>query len=295
MINSICLFWRLCALAITAALLSNQALAQPLYQVKLNDHDLILFGTMHVKPKTSVVAIEAVHWANDSQLLWMEIADHDWQQASQQVMLAAQREQPDLDTQLTPEWHQELDYHWQQLGLTDLPMAQFQGWFISNLLTTQALASLGFHGEYGSEAQLRPLFAERQTRGLETVANQLSLLARLQQHQGEASLIEHTLTSLDQLAADSQALLADWQSADLTAIDQRMRSDLSTEAYQWLLTDRNQQWLELLLAKEFAGQRQFVAVGAAHLAGDSGLLALLVQQGGVVTQLTTAAPNEAPQ
>ena len=49
-----------------------------------------------------------------------------------------------------------------------------------------------------------------------------------------------------------------------------------------LLTDRNRKWIPRL-KKMFGEKPTFVAVGAAHLGGDTGILKLLQKEGYVVS------------
>ena len=56
-------------------------------------------------------------------------------------------------------------------------------------------------------------------------------------------------------------------------------------SYQALFTQRNDNWMRKLLGYFRNAQREFVLVGAGHLAGDDGLIAQLKAQGFVVQQL----------
>lgn len=56
---------------------------------------------------------------------------------------------------------------------------------------------------------------------------------------------------------------------------------------QQLLVDRNRSWVDRLL-EQAKGQNVFVAVGAAHLPGDNGVLAMLAHEGFTITPLPFA-------
>ena len=57
------------------------------------------------------------------------------------------------------------------------------------------------------------------------------------------------------------------------------------DIYQTLIVDRNNAWLPKIEAMVKSREVEFVLVGALHLAGDDGLLALLVARGYRVRQL----------
>lgn len=85
----------------------------------------------------------------------------------------------------------------------------------------------------------------------------------------------------EELLTDDENEEADWRHGDLAAA-QKIHSelkDVSGDLYQQLLPDRNRKWMPAIEQALHSKRNAIVLVGAAHLAGDTGLLELLRQQG----------------
>ena len=114
---------------------------------------------------------------------------------------------------------------------------------------------------------------------LETAEDQLSLFdslsAELQQ-----LLLKKTLLDLDRIAEDMDGMIDAWSRGDTAAMEALMFKSLQevpelAPVFKKLFTDRN-----LTMADKIAGflatdSTYFVLVGAGHLVGDDGIVALL--------------------
>ncbi len=100
-------------------------------------------------------------------------------------------------------------------------------------------------------------------------------------------MLAQTLKELDTEIASVGKLTAAWKSGDAPAVERIVLADLKSDPqmYQRLLVERNKNWLPKIEAL-FAGKgRAFVVVGAAHLVGPDGVLAMLKAKGYTVEQL----------
>jgi len=77
-----------------------------------------------------------------------------------------------------------------------------------------------------------------------------------------------------------------WNTGDAAAIERIVLRDLKSDPqmYQRLLVDRNRAWLPKLEALFARPKPAFVVVGAAHLVGSDGLIAMLKAKGYTVVQ-----------
>lgn len=96
---------------------------------------------------------------------------------------------------------------------------------------------------------------------------------------------------LGEVAAEASVpdrdISASWRKGDMAAIEKETRTGLlaDPELREVLFTGRNRRWAMQVAASIRGGQRPFVAVGAAHMAGPDGLPAMLARQGFTVTRV----------
>ena len=100
-------------------------------------------------------------------------------------------------------------------------------------------------------------------------------------------MLASTLNELETQKASVTKLADAWKAGDAPTVERIVLQDLRQEPrmYQRLLVDRNRAWLPQILALFARSGRAFVVVGAAHLVGPDGLLALLRAKGYAVEQL----------
>ena len=98
-------------------------------------------------------------------------------------------------------------------------------------------------------------------------------------------------TDLRPLTADEMANLSTlaqaWKAGEAPTIERIVLQDLKKDPqmYQRLLVARNRNWMPKLEALFNRSGRAFVVVGAAHLVGPDGLIALLQAKGYRVEQM----------
>jgi hypothetical protein len=123
---------------------------------------------------------------------------------------------------------------------------------------------------------------------LESVDAQIRLLSGFSDSEQELFLIR-TLNDLKSVEKDTDALLRAWTSGDMRGIERLLSKDGAegkkmASLNEKLLYSRNREMASrienLLRAKETA----FVIVGAGHLVGEKGIIALLRQKGYSIEQ-----------
>ncbi|PSJ44639.1 TraB/GumN family protein [Zobellella taiwanensis] len=258
----------------------TQALAAPaLWSATRGEQQLWLFGSIHLAderlarlPPLLLQALE------QSELLLLEVdplaitpdslgsviePDTDWQ-----ARLGAPLAQELATTVATSG----------QPGLRRLPP-----WFAALQLTQLKAAELGFHSHQGVDMQLRMLARQQSlpVAGLESPTLVLGLLGSMHQRQLEADFVRHSLDEMTQMADHLERLMETWLSGDeqalLTLLREQPGPRLGRFIEQELLHSRNRLWLERL--EQLAPKRALMVVGALHLYGEQGIIALLADAG----------------
>ncbi len=261
------------------------------WEVKGRSNTLYLVGSVHMlKPADSVLPPEMLQAYERSKTLVMELDLND--AAGDELLgsgleLAMLPEGQTLKEVLGPALYADLATHAEALGLEAETMDRFQPWFAALVLEQTALGKSGFDAGAGVDEQ----FAQRaQADGkpivaLESVAEQLGFFAHLSDEQ-QRQYLRATLKDLDTEASDAAVMVDAWQRGDSAELERLMRKESADnpELFRMLTTDRNRRWLPKLVAMLGEDQDYLVVVGALHLVGNDGLVALLKKQGFQVEQ-----------
>src|SRR5262249_42499773 len=100
-------------------------------------------------------------------------------------------------------------------------------------------------------------------------------------------MLAQSLSDLDQERANVTTLADAWRAGDAPTVERIVLQGLKEDRlmYDRLLVERNRNWLPKLEALFARSGHALVVVGAAHLVGPDGLLALLKAKGYRVEQL----------
>jgi uncharacterized protein YbaP (TraB family) len=167
---------------------------------------------------------------------------------------------------------------------SNLPLAQLdrmKSWLAALSLVQLEMLVAGIDPAAGVDVALIARAREGGKRliGLETPRGQLELFNSLPEAE-QRLLLASAVTDIGQSAAMMRALVDTWLAGDVERIRRDFDdSGLSPELERRLLRDRNVAWADFLHGGKAPGRRVFVAVGAAHMAGPDGLIALLKARG----------------
>ena len=276
-------------------LLPLNAYADPaFYRISKGNEQHWLLGSIHAgKPSLYPLPDPVERAWQQSRALVMEVDMTHISQAQWQEMGAITR----LVDGKTLKDHLPMDLYRRTLiaagqnGLTEAMLAPLRPWFAAITLTQAALERTGYRGEFGVDQH----FAKRANDGgkpivgLETLLEQLGYLASVGDNQ--TLMLESTLDELPELEKGFTEVMAAWQNGDQATLINLLKEQLAPPKLQaWLeqtlLAERNRNWV-----KKWPGlpNESFIVVGALHLYGEQGLLALLEQQGWRITPLTEPA------
>lgn len=259
-----------------------QGLAAPaLWSASKDGQQLWLFGSIHIADERLAelppVLLQAL---DDSSQLLLEVDPQDITPAAlaPYLRMAAGENWP---SRLGAPLSAELDAAISQAGLAQL--RPLPPWFAALQLTQARAMALGFAGEQGVDMQILAEARARQipVAGLESPSTVFGMLASLPERRLEADFVRHTLDELPDMQGHLNRLLDTWLDGDEQALQALLQEDTGEELKafieQELLLSRNRLWLERLT--QLNPPRALLVVGALHLYGEQGLLALLRQDG----------------
>ena len=276
-------------------LLPLNAFADPaFYRISKGNEQHWLLGSIHAgKPSLYPLPDPVERAWQQSRALVMEVDMTHISQAQWQEMGAITR----LVDGKTLKDHLPMDLYRRTLiaagqnGLTEAMLAPLRPWFAAITLTQAALERTGYRGEFGVDQH----FAKRANDGgkpivgLETLLEQLGYLASVGDNQ--TLMLESTLDELPELEKGFTEVMAAWQNGDQATLINLLKEEMAPPKLQvWLeqtlLAERNRNWVAKWPSLP---SESFIVVGALHLYGEQGLLALLEQQGWRITPLTEPA------
>jgi uncharacterized protein YbaP (TraB family) len=174
------------------------------------------------------------------------------------------------------------------VGVPIEALKRFKPWFLSLMLLGLEWQSAGFDANLGLDKHFydRARAEGKSVQGLESLEFQLSRFDEMTPDEQDRMLAQ-TLKELDTQTASVTKLADAWKAGDVATIERIVLQDLKSEPrmYQRLLVDRNRNWLPKVEALFARPRPSYVVVGAAHLVGPDGLLALLRAKGYTVSQL----------
>lgn len=269
-----------------AAQLASQGGAGPaLWVVRDADSTIYLFGTVHVLRPTTIWRWAPVEEAFDSaDEVWLEISNPDDQAALipliQQHGLSPARP---LSSLLTEAEQAELGEAARSIGMTAAQIDVFRPWLAGLTLSISPLVKAGYDPQSGVELALkaRALAAGKPVHGLETVDEQVRILAGLPED-AQLAFLRSTLDSYEDATVDLDRLVEAWSLGDVRTVERYGVSDMRRESeviYRALLADRNANWAGQIQRMLDGQGTVFIAVGAAHLAGNDSVQRLLERRG----------------
>jgi uncharacterized protein YbaP (TraB family) len=275
--------WKTGLLALAGLFVASCAQAEPpVWIVRDNDSEMVLFGSVHVLPPgldwRSAALDRALARADD---LWFELpVDTATELEAAQVAAARGLLPADqtLSGLLPPADAARLAAAAQRYGLALPLLDRFEPWLAEVALAGGVYRAAGADTGSGVEKAISlaaPAKAAR--RAFETPAEQIAIFDDTPLADQIASLSQ----SLREIEEDPRAfedLIHAWTTADVKGLERDALEPLRKTAprlYRRVVTDRNARWTQALDARLKGRGRTVVVVGVAHLVGGDGLPARL--------------------
>jgi uncharacterized protein YbaP (TraB family) len=285
------------AVVIAAVAVANAA-AQPrtatrsfMWKATRQQGAVYLVGSVHMLTKDFyplAAPIEAGF--KDSDLLVEEVDLAEMLAPDQQFSLLARGMLPagqTLDKVVSPATMALVNARVGSLGMPASALQQFKPWFLAMTLMAVEWEKAGFDAALGLDKHFydRAQTEGKAVQGLETTEYQISRFDGMAMAQQDRFLAE-SLKDLDAEKASVQKIADAWKAGDLSTLERLVLQDVKDDPfmYQRLLVERNRNWLPKIEALFARPGRAFVVVGAAHLVGPDGLIAMLKAKGARVDQ-----------
>jgi len=161
---------------------------------------------------------------------------------------------------------------------------RLQPWLASMVLETAQFHGADASAMNGVDVQVYAIATDmhKQSRGFETLEQQLAILGPEEQRVGIAEL-GHTIdeATTNEVTRKYDAIVAAWEHADVAAITRETNVEFAKDPQlrKILLDDRTARWATELQPMLNEPHTYFITVGAAHLAGPKGLPALMRKAG----------------
>lgn len=251
-----------------------------------------LVGSVHMLTKDFYPLSPALESAFKESDLLVEEADlGDMLSVNSQLQLLTRGMLPStlsLDKVVSPATFALVSTRVGDLGLPIESLKSFKPWALALMLLGLEWQKAGFDPDLGLDKHFydRAQADGKAVQGLETVDYQISRFDEMSMDQQDR-LLADSLKGGESERANVNKLADAWKAGDAREVERIVLQDLKQDPqmYQRLLVERNRNWLPKLEALFTRRGHAFVVVGAAHLVGPDGLLAMLKSRGYTVEQM----------
>lgn len=275
-------------------ILSKTSLAQTsIWQIESGDKKIFVGGTIHLLAQSDHPLPAPFHQAyqqSGSIVLETDISATKtaaFQTLTMQAMTFQNGET--LQSKLKPETYERLVTFLRSRGMEAASFSMFTPSGISLALTIMEYQRIGLQPEWGVDYYFlgKAQQDNKKILSLETPEEQIEFIRTLGLGQ-EDLMINYTLRDIDRLPEMFDKLKQAWLTGDLSALNRlaliELRRDFP-QVHDDLLVKRNKNWMKRI--PDFFNEEKpvTVLVGALHLAGKEGLIAMLKAKGYRVKQL----------
>ena len=264
----------------------------PVWTIEKSNNLMFIGGTMHVLTAEDYplpTSFETAYKKSSRLIFETDMARLESPEF-QQYMLAelSYSDGKNLRQVVQKDTYRALTEFFSERGVPMTSIDNFKPGMVATLMAMMELQRLGLTGTGVDKHFSQRADREQKARGqLETAEEQISFIANMAIGR-EDEMLAYNLADIERLPDLWPVMKQAWRSGDLAALDEigatPLRDDFP-EVYKAMLVDRNNAWLPQIEIMSTTAEVEFVLVGALHLVGDDGLLALLTSRGYTVTQL----------
>jgi hypothetical protein len=286
-----------CMFAVAVLLLQTPVFAaSSVWKISKGADELYLGGTIHMLPPSAFPLpdeFEQAYQKADVVVLEAKMPDPADQQASMVMIAKLSYQNGDtLSQKLSPKVLQALADYLKTFSLTPQQFNAFKPGFVAMQIAMLELRKAGMAGDGVDMYFVTKATADAKPQQyLETVEFQLDLMAAMGAGTEDQFMLAN-LKRADETAELLRQSIAAWRIGDIAALERILLNDARADdpaSFELLFTKRNQDWLPKIQQLFGNKQRELILVGAGHLPGKDGLLALLSAAGYKVEHFDAAA------
>jgi uncharacterized protein YbaP (TraB family) len=285
----------LCCIAVACGASGNQpdtASPSSVWRVEKDGKQVYLAGTIHLLRKADypLPAVFEQAYTGSSKLVF-ELppgSDENSQVASRMRQLGMYAGDDELGRHVSAATMQKVRKWATEKGLQESVVKKFRPWFLSLTIAATEYQILGADPARGVDTyfEKKAKVDQKPGEGLESVEFQLGIFAKLNEKLQE-NLLEQTLGESESLPKDFDELIVAWRKGHSDKLQELLFRDADKypELLEEFLLKRNRAWVAPILKYLERDEKVMILVGAGHLGGKGGVIALLKEKGCVVTQV----------
>ncbi|RVQ69182.1 TraB/GumN family protein [Croceicoccus ponticola] len=245
-----------------------------------------LFGTIHALPAGTDWHGDTLDMAlADADVLMVEISDLDRAEGERILTkLAIDPSLPPIRDRVSPLYRDELEDVMDEAGADPANFNYVETWAAALTLASMLQQRSRLDPDHGVDQSLIADWQGRPVIGLETTEEQFRIFDQLSGDEQQA-LLESLVAQAEEMAPE--ALSDAWIAGDTDKLAglMDMGFEANSDLRAALLGRRNRRWVGPIVGQLQDGKQPFVAVGAGHMGGNDGLIALLEARGWKVTRV----------
>jgi uncharacterized protein YbaP (TraB family) len=257
-----------------------------LWKVSQDGKSVFLLGSIHYLREENYPLNQAILDTFDaSKRLVLEIdLNQTSPGAAQRVVLekAIYRDGSTLAQNISEETYQLTSKRASELGIDMKALQPMKPWFVALTMLSAKLQQMGLNPKLGVDHHLaeRAKRNGKPTTGLETLEFQLGMFDQLAKREQE-SMLRETGDAVERIEKNINGIVESWLKGDGDRLATLMLAGMRAypELYRKVIVERNQRWLEEITQLVRQGGDALVVVGAAHLVGKDGVVAMLKARG----------------
>ncbi len=267
-----------------------------LYKAESSTATVYVLGSIHLaKPELYPLKkpIEEAYKESDVLVVELDPSSPHSMQVIQNSMMALGMYPPgkSLKTELSAQTYKSLQTYLKAVGLSLEIMQPMRPWTVMLQLSVMEMVRLGYDPNLGIDQHFlqKAKRDRKKVLELESAESQMALLSK-NDKQFQDLLLRYTLEEMHEMEPMLNKMFKSWKEGDAKTLATIVDSSLVVDPrlrgiYEELITKRNYKMTEKILGYLKTKKRYFVVVGAGHVVGNEGIVALLQKHGFKVTQL----------